>query len=73
MKEMMKLFVKGHRFETSYNHETYAYAGKWSGSMVLAPENEGNTEVLIYTENEVNELIETGELRLIAGLEMVMR
>ena len=67
------MFVKGQRFETSYNHETYAYAGKWSGSMVLAPENDGNTEVLIYTENEVKELVETGELRLIAGLEMVMR
>ena len=73
MKEMMTVFVKGLRFETNYNHETYAYAGKWSGSMVLAPENDGNTEVLIYTENEVNELIETGELRLIAGLEMVIR
>ena len=67
------MFEKGQRFETSYNHETYAYAGKWSGSMVLAPENDGNTEVLIYTENEVTELIKTGELRLIAGLEMVMR
>ena len=67
------MFVKGQRFETSYNNETYSFAGKWSGSMVLAPENDGNTEVLIYTENEVNELIETGELRLIAVLEMVMR
>ena len=67
------MFVKGQRFETSYNNETYSFAGKWSGSMVLAPKNDGNTEVLIYTENEVNELIETGELRLIAGLEMVMR
>lgn len=67
------MFEKGQRFETSYNHETYAYAGKWSGSMVLAPENDENTEVLIYTENEVNELIETGELRLITGQEMVMR
>ena len=70
---MVIVFEKGQRFETSYNHETYAYAGKWSGSMVLAPKNDGNTEVLIYTENEVNELIETGELRLNAGLEMVMR
>ena len=67
------MFEKGQRFETSYNHETYAYAGKWSGSMVLAPENDGNTEVLIYTENEVKELIETGELRLITGQEMVIR
>lgn len=67
------MFEKGQRFETSYNHETYAYAGKWSGSMVLAPENDRNTEVLIYTENEVYELIETGELRLITGQEMVMR
>jgi len=73
MKEMMKVFVKGQRFETSYNHETYAYAGKCSGSMVLAPENDENTEVLIYTENEVNELIETGELIMITGQEMVMR
>ncbi len=73
MKEMMKVFVKGQRFETSYNQEIYAYAGKWSGSMVLAPENDENTEVLIYTENEVYELIETGELRLITGQEMVIR
>lgn len=72
MKEMMNVFVKGQRFETSYNHEIYAYAGKWSGSMVLAPENDDNAEVLIYTENEVNELIETGELKMIAGHEMVM-
>ena len=70
---MVIVFEKGQRFETSYNHETYAYAGKWSGSMVLAPESDENTEVLIYTENEVNELIETGELKLIAGQEMVMR
>ncbi len=70
---MVIVFEKGQRFETSYNHETYAYAGKWSGSMVLAPENEENIEVLIYTENEVNELIESGELKLIKGHEMVMR
>ena len=67
------MFEKGQRFETSYNHETYAYAGKWSGSMVLAPENDGNAEVLIYTENEINELIETGELKQITDQEMVMR
>ena len=53
MKEMIKMFVKGQRFETSYNNE--------------------NAEVLIYTENEVNELIESGELKLITGQEMVMR
>ena len=67
------MFEKGQRFETSYNLETYVHAGKWSGAVVLVPENDGNTEVLIYTENEVNELIETGELKLITGQEMVMR
>ncbi len=67
------MFVKGQRFETSYNDETYAFVGKWSGSMVLAPENDENAEVLIYTENEVNELIEKGELKQITGQEMVMR
>lgn len=73
MKEMIKAFVKGQRFETSYNNETYSFTGKWSGSMVLAPENDENMEVLIYTENEINELIESGELKLITGQEMVMR
>jgi hypothetical protein len=73
MKEKTKMFVKGQRFETSYNNETYSFAGKWSGSMVLAPENDENADVLIYTENEVNELIESGELKLITGQEMVMR
>lgn len=67
------MFVKGQRFETSYNNETYAYLGKWSGFIVLAPENDDNTEVPIYTENEVNELIDTGDLRLIAGLKIVMQ
>ena len=72
MKEMMKVFVKGQRFETSYNQEIYAYAGKWSGSMVLAPENDENGEVLIYTEGEINELMDAGKLKLITGQEMIM-
>ena len=66
------MFEKGQRFETSYNHETYAYAGKWSGSMVLAPENDGNTEVLIYTENEVHECLATRALWLLADLGLLV-
>ena len=67
------MFIKGQRFETSYSNETYAFVGKWSGSMVLAPENDENAEVLIYTENEVNDLLDEGELKLITNQEMVMR
>lgn len=72
MKGAVNMFIKGQRFETSYDNETYEFVGKWSGSMVLAPENDENGEVLIYTEGEINELMDAGKLKLIAGPEMIM-
>lgn len=66
------MFDKGQRFETSYDNETYEFVGKWSGSMVLAPENDENAEVLIYTEGEIKELLDDGKLKLLNGPEMVM-
>ena len=72
MKGAEVVFIKGQRFETSYDNETYEFVGKWSGSMVLAPENNGNAEVLIYTEGEINELMDEGKLKLITGPEMIM-
>lgn len=52
MKGVVTMFEKGQRFETSHDNETYEFVGKWSGSMVLAPENDENAEVLIYTEGD---------------------
>ena len=72
MKGAEVVFKKGQRFETSYDNETYEFVGEWSGSMVLAPENDGNAEVLIYTEGEINELMDEGKLKLITGPEMIM-
>jgi len=72
MKGAEGVFKKGQRFETVYDNETYEFVGKWSSSMVLAPENDGNTEVLIYTEGEINELMDEGKLKLITGPEMIM-
>ena len=66
------MFEKGQRFETSHDKEIYEFVGKWSGSMVLAPENDENAEVLIYTEGEINELLDDGKLKLLNGPEMVM-
>ena len=72
MKERVIVFEKGQRFETSHDKETYEFVGKWSGSMVLAPENDENADVLIYTEGEINELLDDGKLKLLNGPEMMM-
>lgn len=66
------MFEKGQRFETSYDREPYELVGRWSDGMVLAPVNDEKLEVLIYTEFEINELIENGKLKLIKGPEMLM-
>jgi hypothetical protein len=66
------MFEKGQKFETSYNKEVYEFVGIWSDTMVLATESEENLQVLIYTENEINELLEEGKLKLISGHEMMM-
>lgn len=72
MKGAVVRFEKGQRFETSHDKETYEFVGKWSGSMVLAPENDENADVLIYTEGEINELLDDGKLKLLNGPEMMM-
>lgn len=66
------MYKKGQRFETSYDNETYEFVGEWSGYKVLAPENDGNVEVLIYTDAEINELMEEGKLEMITGPELTM-
>lgn len=66
------MFEKGQRFESSYDNEPYELVGRWSDGMVLAPVNAEKLEVLIYTESEINELIEDGKLKLIEGPEMLM-
>ncbi len=72
MKGVVTMFDKGQRFKTSHDNETYEFVGKWSGSMVLATENDENEEVLIYTEGEINELLDDGKLKLLNSPEMVM-
>lgn len=72
MKGVVTMFDKGQRFKTSHDNETYEFVGKWSGSMVLAPENDGNAEVLIYTEGEIEELLDDRKLKLLNGPEMVI-
>ena len=72
MKGAVTMFEKGQRFETSHDNESYEFVGKWSGSMVLAPENDENADVLIYTEGEINELLDDGKLKLLNGPEMLM-
>lgn len=66
------MFEKGQKLETSYDKEVYEFVGIWSDTMVLAPESTENLRVLIYTENEINELLEEGKLKLINGHEMMM-
>ena len=44
--------------------ENYMVVGKWRDAYVLAPQDDVNTEVLIYTEDEIQDEITAGRLSL---------
>lgn len=48
------------RFETGT--KVYEIAGRWEGSVVLSPVDGQDDRCLIYTEGEIQELIQNGEL-----------
>jgi len=49
---------------TVLGKETYVVVGKWSGGYVLAPQDEENTEVLIYTAEEIEDELAAGRFAI---------
>lgn len=44
--------------------EAHMVVGKWRDAYVLAPQDDANTEVLIYTEAEIQDEIAAGRLSI---------
>lgn len=49
---------------TFLGKESYMVVGKWSGAYVLAPQDRGVNEVLIYTEDEIEDEIAAGRFAI---------
>lgn len=54
---------KKDRFKANYNGKIYEVAGRWDRNIVLSPVDEKDEECLIYTEGEIEELLETGRFQ----------
>jgi hypothetical protein len=50
---------KGDRFQATYSKQRYVIVGKWGGNLVLAPMAKDNDECLIYSADEIEELVST--------------
>lgn len=50
---------KGDLFQATYSKQRYVIVGKWGGSLVLAPTAKDNDECLIYSADEIEELVNT--------------
>ncbi len=44
--------------------QSYRIVGKWCGDYVLAPQDENELQVLIYTRTEIEDEIQAGRFRL---------
>lgn len=49
--------------QTIFNGRDFKLVGKWRGNLVFSPVDSDEDECLVYTPNEVAELLETGEFR----------
>ena len=50
---------KGDLFQATYSKQRYVIVGKWGGTLVLAPTAKDNDECLIYSADEIEELVNT--------------
>ena len=50
---------KGDRFQATYSKQRYVIVGRWSSNLVLAPTAKDNDECLIYSADEIEELVNT--------------
>ena len=58
---------KGDRFSATYSNQSYTIVGKWCGNLVLAPTKAGDNECLIYSAEEIEELLVAGKFVREAG------
>lgn len=49
---------KGDQFKAAYSNKTYKVVGKWGGNLVLAPVEKDNDECLIYSAEEIEEMVD---------------
>ena len=54
---------KKERFKATYSNKVYEISGRWEGSIVLSPVDAEDDRCLIYTAGEVEELLQSGELK----------
>lgn len=54
---------KKERFIATYSNKVYEISGRWEGSIVLSPVDAEDDRCLIYTVSEIEELLQTGELK----------
>ena len=52
------MFSKGALIQSVRTGSTYQIAGKWSGTLVLAPISESDADCLLYQAGELQELID---------------
>lgn len=58
-------YAKGTLFTLKGSKEKYKVVGKWHDACVLASEDLRDTDILMYTENEIKEEIEAGRMAII--------
>lgn len=58
-------YDKGTLFTLKGSNEKYKVVGKWRGACVLASEDPRDTDILMYTENEIEEEIEASRMAII--------
>jgi hypothetical protein len=58
-------YAKGTLLTLKGSKENYKVVGKWHDACVLASEDPRNTDIVMYTENEIEEEIEAGRIAII--------
>lgn len=63
----MTNIIKGDQFKAAYGNRTYKVVGKWGGNLVLAPTGPDNDECLIYSAEEIDEMVDHRKWTRIGG------
>jgi hypothetical protein len=58
-------YAKGTLITLNGSKQNYRLVGKWHNAWVLASEDPRDTEIVMYTENEIEEEIEAGRITVI--------
>lgn len=58
-------YAKGTLLTLKGSKQNYRLVGKWHNAWVLASEDPRDTEIVMYTENEIEEEIKAGRITVI--------